>query len=209
MKRTVSALILLVIGAFSAYSFYKGNIIAGIVGLVIFILAGLYILGSSDDEKDEEKKALTVDKEGVNSFISGEGEPDFEPAKKIREELLKKTIQDEVSIEINAAAGLMLNKDYEGSKSAYESIAIKYPQSKGKCLGQIGVAEFFLGNYEAALENYIESKNNDKDDEMTEDNIWEVCEVLYKKHGSSKAVDQYLNLYPEGRYIKKANKLVS
>lgn len=209
MKRMVSALILLVIGGFAAYSFYKGNVVIGIVSLVVFILAGLYILGSSDDEKEEEKKNLSVDEKGVNTYISGEGKPDFEQAKKIREEMLKDYKQDDVSVEINAAAGLMLDQDYEGSKRAYENIVLKYPQSKGKCLGQIGVAEFFLGNYEAALENYIESKNNGVDNEMTEDNIWEVCEVLYKKKGSRNAVEHYLSLYPAGRYVKKANKLVS
>ena len=39
MKRMVSALILLVIGGFAAYSFYKGNVVIGIVSLVVFILA--------------------------------------------------------------------------------------------------------------------------------------------------------------------------
>lgn len=209
MKKTVSVVILLAIGAFAAYSFFNGNMVTGIVSLVVLILAGLYVLGSSDDEKEDEKKTLNVDENSAHSFVGGEGKPDFEQAKKIREEMLKNAEQDDVSLEINAAAGLLLNQDYEGSKRAYESIIIKYPQSKGECIGQIGVAEFFLGNYENALENYIESKNNGEDNNMTEDNIWEVCELLHKKSGSSKAVEQYLSLYPAGRYIKKANKLIS
>jgi hypothetical protein len=54
-----------------------------------------------------------------------------------------------------------------------------------------------------------ESMEHGEDSSMTEDNIWEVCEVLYNKDSSREWIEQYVGLYPEGRYVKKANKLVS
>ncbi|MNP56096.1 hypothetical protein D3C76_1507940 [compost metagenome] len=127
----------------------------------------------------------------------------------MRREMMKNVKPDDVSLEINKASELMLNKDFEGSIRAYEAVMLNYPERKGTCLGQIGVAEFFLGHYEEALAYYIESKENGEDTHMTEDNIWEVCEVLYNKDSSKEWIEKYVSLYPQGRYVKKANKLVS
>jgi tetratricopeptide (TPR) repeat protein len=103
----------------------------------------------------------------------------------------------------------MLNKDFEGSIRAYEAIMLHHPERKGTCLGQLGAAQFFLGHYEKALASYIESKEHGEDNSMTEDNIWEVCEVLFNKDSSKEWIEQYMGLYPQGQYVKKANKLVS
>lgn len=207
MKKAVSVLVLLVIGAFAAYSFLGGNVVTGIISLVILIVAGIYVLGTWDEGKDDGKLDIQMKDGTASAFSSGTGTDDFEHLKKVRAELLKNVGQDDETLAINEAAGLLLDKDFEGSKRAYESIMLKYPDSKGECLEQIGVAEFYMGNYEKALEYYIEAKNNGEDNSITEYNIWEVCEILYKNNGSSDAPEKYLSLYPKGRYAKKAGKL--
>jgi tetratricopeptide (TPR) repeat protein len=211
MKRVMSGIIVLIIGLASAYFFYNGSIGLGIGFLVAFVFVGLYLLGISEEKKEAAgENALNIDKDRSYGYVSGDSNLDveFENAKKIREELLKNTTPDDESLEINAAAGLMLDKDFIGSIKAYEKIIEKYPHRKGECIGQIGVGEFFLGNYEKALEKYIESKNADEDTEITEDNIWEVCELMNKK-GIPGQIEKYISLYPQGRYLKKANKLLA
>jgi tetratricopeptide (TPR) repeat protein len=208
MKKAVSVIVLLAIGAFTAYSFLEGNVVTGIISLVILIVAGLYVLGIWDEGKEDGQVDIQMKDGTASAFTGGTGTDNFEYFKKTRTELLKNSGQDDETVAINEAAGLLLDKDFEGSKRAYENIMLKYPDSRGKCLEQIGVAEFFLGNYEKALEYYIEAKDNGEDNSMTEDNIWEVCEILYKSNVSSDAPEKYLSLYPKGRYAKKAGKLV-
>ena len=210
MKKAVSVVALLAIGAFTGYSFLEGNVVTGIISLVILIVAGIFVLGIWDDGKEDVKMDMQV-KDGTASasaFTGGTGTENFEELKKTRAEMLKNVGQDDKTLAINEAAGLLLDKDFEGSKRAYESIIIKYPDSKGECLGQIGVAEFYLGNYEKALEYYIEAKDSGEDNFMTEDNIWEVCEIIHKNNGSSNAPEKYLSIYPKGKYAKKAEKLI-
>lgn len=210
MKKAVSVIVLLAIGAFAAYSFLEGNMVTGIISLIILIVVGLYVLGTWNEGTEEGKIDIQVEDETVsaNVFTGGTGTDNFENLKKTRAEMLKNVGQDDETLEINEAAGLLLDKDFEGSKRAYERIILKYPDSRGKCLAQIGVAEFYMGNYENALEYYIEAKNNGEDNSMTEDNIWEVCEILYKNNSSSAAPEKYLSLYPNGSYAKKAGKMV-
>ncbi len=211
MKKQGLSLILVGLIFFAGYSWFKGNVVMGIVCLVGVVLISLIVRGMSDKEK--ASNTPTREEEGqsasVYGFVAKEDQPDFEEAKRVRQELLKNMNPDEVSAEINKASGLMLNKDFEGSIRAYEAIMLHHPERKGTCLGQIGAAEFFLGHYEKALASYIESMEHGEDSSMTEDNIWEVCEVLYNKDSSKEWIEQYVGLYPEGRYVKKANKLVS
>jgi tetratricopeptide (TPR) repeat protein len=208
MNKKVSGLILLIIGLFAAYSLYKGNMVTGIIILVVVLLVGLYLLGISDEKKESGNEEVIVNDKKSYGHILKDGDLDFEQAKKTREQYLKNAEQVGSSLDINDAAGLMLNKDYTGAIAAYESIMEKYPEEKGVCLGQIGAAEYFLGNYETSLERYIEAKNSGEDNDMMEDNIWEACETIHKEKGSSAGVERYISLYPQGRYIKKAIKLL-
>lgn len=212
MVKKLPGLIVLIIGLLAVYFLFRGNMVVGIVGLVVSVFAGLYLLGRSE-EKNEAKEAemnkLKLDENGGYGHLSGDTNPNFDKAKQVREEMMKNIVPDDTSLDINAAAELMLNKDFEGSIKAYERTMEKYPERKGTCLVQIGVAEFFLGNYEKALEKYIEAKDCGEDNDMTEDNIWEACETIYKQKGTKEYIEKYTDLYPQGRYIKKANKLVS
>lgn len=209
MKRNISALLLLAIGLTGAYFFFKGSVILGIVFSVLFILVGLYLLGVSDEKKEAaDKNVLDVTKNSAYGAISENGNFDFDTAKKVREELLNNFTPTDASMEINIAAGLMLDKDFAGSIKAYEQVMEKYPSRKGECLGQIGAAEFFLGNYEKALDKYIEAKNSGEDNEMMEYNIWEVCELMHN-NGTAGYMEKYISLYPQGKFIKKANKLLA
>lgn len=205
MNKILSGIILSVLGLLSVYFFFSAKVFLGIVFLVVFALVGTYLLGVSEEKKEAANKTAS-NSDSTSAFISGDA--DFETAKKMREKLLNKMTTDEESDAFNIATDLLLNKDFIGSIQAYEKIIEKYPHKKGECIGQIGVAEFFLGNYEKALENYIESKNCGEDSEMTEDNIWEVCELMHK-NGTRGQIEKYISLYPQGKFIKKANKLLS
>lgn len=211
MKKQGLSLILVGLIFFSGYSWFKGNVVMGIICLVGVVVIGLIVRRMADKENASNTPTQEVEGKSasVYGFVAQEDQPDFEEAKRVRQELLKNMNPDEVSQEINKASGLMLNKDFEGSIRAYEAIMLHHPERKGTCLGQIGVAEFFLGHYEKALASYIESKEHGEDSSMTEDNIWEVCEVLYNKDSSKEWIERYVSLYPEGQYVKKANKLVS
>lgn len=209
MKRWLSGLVLLVVGIFGVYCILEGNLIPGIITGIVFLVIFIYQIGAAELKKEAaESKSLKVDEKSSYGKISENGNLDFENSKKIREEMLKNITPDDVSLDINFAAGLMIDKDFAGSIKAYEEIIKKYPDRKGQCLGQIGVAEFFLGNYEKALEKYIEAKDNNEDNGMTEDNIWEVCELMHKK-GMNGQIEKYIDLYPQGNYIKKARKLLA
>lgn len=208
MKK-LPGLIALMIGLLAVYFLFRGNTVVGIVGLIVSVFAGLYLLGRSEEKKETEKIELKVDEEGKYADLYDDGNHDFEKAKQIQEEILKNSSQNDHSMEVNAAIKLMLNKDFEGSIKAYERIMEKYPDCQGVCLREIGAAEFYLGHYEKALEKYIEAKDCGEDDDITEYNIWEACETIYKLNGTTECIEKYIGLYPRGRYIKKASKLVS
>lgn len=209
MKKMIAGLIFLVLGLYCAYCVYKGNLVLGIVLVVGLIVVFIYQIGAAELKKEaSEGSSLKVDGQSSYVKITENGNLDFENAKKVRAEMFKNITPNDASLEINIAAGLMLDKDFTGSIKAYEQVIEKYPDRKGQCLGQIGVGEFFLGNYEKALEKYIESKDCGEENETSEYNIWEVCELMHGK-GISGQIEKYVDLYPQGKFIKKANKLLA
>ncbi|MFT5353727.1 MAG: tetratricopeptide (TPR) repeat protein [Polyangiales bacterium] len=100
--------------------------------------------------------------------------PDFSDAKKIRETFLKGvTATDPQSDAINAAALLMMDKRYEESAAAYHAIADRFPSEKATAHSQIGVACFFVGRYEEAIQWYESALEQGADASTMHDNIAE------------------------------------
>ncbi|MCC7381111.1 MAG: hypothetical protein IT384_04740 [Deltaproteobacteria bacterium] len=130
----------------------------------------------------------------------------FEEAKKARNDFLATASVDPEAAAFNAASALMLDQRFRETIEAYARLGEQYPERRGDCESQIGAAQYFLGELSQALDSYVRARDHGADQDMMDDNIWEVCEALHKK-GDGKAVARYLELCPKGKYVKKARKL--
>lgn len=106
---------------------------------------------------------------------------------------------------VRHASKLMTSERFSESMDMYKKLSENYPDNKGLYVSQIGVAYHFLGEYENAVEYYISSLNNGGDKRMMDDNIWESAEA-FSKEGSTKLIEKYLEIFPDGRYAKNAKK---
>ncbi|MEM8534842.1 MAG: tetratricopeptide repeat protein [Chloroflexota bacterium] len=91
------------------------------------------------------------------------------------------TSTNDVHTKINYAARLMTSQQYELCIQAYEKIAEDHPEERATCESQIGVAHFFLGDYEKAIQFYKQALEHGEDADMMADNIAEAEEALAKK----------------------------
>lgn len=132
-------------------------------------------------------------------------EAGFDGAKQEREKFLSKVSTDPESDAVNAASGLMLDRKYAECIGAYAALIEKYPHRRGDAESQIGAAHYFLGDLHQAIEFYVSARTHGADASMMDDNLWEACEALVKK-GERSAAQKYLELCPDGSYVKKAQK---
>jgi tetratricopeptide (TPR) repeat protein len=110
---------------------------------------------------------------------------------------------------VNFAANLMGKGAFQPCIEAYQKLCEKYPHRKGTFEGQIGAAYFFLGDYEQAIQYYLQARANDASNaDMMDDNIWEACETIYNEQGKREAVEQYKLYCPNGKYLKKADAIL-
>lgn len=127
----------------------------------------------------------------------------------IRDHILAIVSTDDESTAFNAASGLMLKGQYQAAVETYGRLAEKFPNEKGTCESQIGAGKFFLGQYEEAIAHYLKAIDFGMEKDLMDDNIWEVCETLYKKQRNKAHIQRYLEWMPDGDYAKKARKLLS
>lgn len=106
------------------------------------------------------------------------------------------------------ASLLMTGQKFEESIQAYLKLADEFPEQKDMYLSQVGVGYFFLGQYDEAISFYMEAYREGYDKDMSDDNVWEACEKIYKRDNDPAAIQRYLELFPDGNYVKKANKLL-
>jgi TolA-binding protein len=135
-------------------------------------------------------------------------ESDLDAAKAEREKFLAKAETNEVSDALNAASGLLLDQKYAESIAAYRQVIEKYPGERGTAESQIGAAQYFLGQFSEAIGSYAAAREHGADASMMDDNIWEACEALVKQ-GDKSAAQRYLDLCPDGSYVKKAKKALA
>lgn len=147
-----------------------------------------------------KKKQTTT----VHAFAGQEA--DFEAAKQARAEFLEQAPSgDSVSQAFNAASALMLDRKYEACIAAYGELATRFPDRRGDCESQIGAAWYFLKDLNKAIEFYVQARAHGADASMMDDNIWEACEAQLAA-GDAAAAQRYLELCPDGSYVKKARK---
>lgn len=154
-------------------------------------------------KKDEEVThfGFVSDKEGKGLT--------HEQAQDLQEELLKTLGQNDKSKAVNIAATLMMKKDYEGCIQAYTQIAQHFPAESATAKGQIGAAYYFKGEYETAIQYYLEALAEGAPDFMMDDNVWEACEALIEKTADKAWADKYLQYFPNGSHLKAAKKALA
>lgn len=105
------------------------------------------------------------------------------------------------------AATLMSSRKFQESIDLYQRLVDEFPADKGSFLSQIGAGYYFLGDYDKAIDYYVQARDNGMMADMMDDNIWEACEAIYKKTQDKAAIDRYFALCPGGSHTKAANKL--
>lgn len=148
---------------------------------------------------------------GLFDFLSGKKKKvSLEKADKINDDFIAKNPvpKDNENAEMRRASKLLTSKNYQEALDLYAKMAEKYPKNRGLYLSQVGTCHYFLGNYEKAIEVYVESRENGMDKSMIDDNIFEVCEAIYNQSNEKSTLEKYFELCPNGSYTKKINKLL-
>lgn len=135
---------------------------------------------------------------------------EFEQAKEAREAFLAQAEVSGVDAEFNRASGLMLEEKFQETIAAYQELAERHPDRRGDCEAQIGAAQFFLGEYDEAIASYVRAREHGADSDMMDDNLWEACEQAAERSGRrNDYARRYLELCPQGIYVKRAQKLLT
>lgn len=147
---------------------------------------------------------------GLFDFLFGKKKMSLEEADKINDKFIAKNptpVNDENAL-MRQAAKSMSSRNFGDAIDSYTKLAELYPAKKGLYESQIGAAFFFLGNYTKALEYYVSALKNGADKNMMDDNIWEASEELFNTNKDKKVLENYLEIFPDGRYKKQANTLL-
>lgn len=147
---------------------------------------------------------------GFFDFLFGKKKPTLEDANKINQEFIAKNptpINDENGF-MRQASGFLTSGQFPKAIVAYTELAQNYPTNKGLYLSQVGVAHHYSGEYQKAIDFYIQALEAGEDANMMDDNTWEACEELYKETKDKTCINTYLQHFPEGSYVKQARKLL-
>lgn len=130
---------------------------------------------------------------------------------RIQDSLENKMAPADYNTAFNQACRLVPKGKYADALAMFENVkaGTSNKEQKATCDNQIGVCYFFLEEYEKAIESYTSSFHNGFDKAMADDNIWEACEKLMKKENDqAKWAKHYIDILPQGTYLKKAQKLL-
>lgn len=81
---------------------------------------------------------------------------------------------------INAATDLLLGGLFDDAIEAFAEVEERLPQWRGHCQNSIGVAYFYLRQYEKSLEHYLAALEAGESPHRMEYNVWEACNELYQ-----------------------------
>jgi len=147
---------------------------------------------------------------GLFDFLFGKKKMTLETADKTNDKFIAKNpvpTNDENDL-MRKAAKSMSSQNFAEAIELYTQLANRYPTNKGLYEGQIGAAYYFLGDYAKAIESYTSALHNGGDKNMMDDNIWEAAEAIYGQTKDKKAIEEYVIVFPNGNYKKKAEKLL-
>ncbi len=148
---------------------------------------------------------------GLFNFLFAKKKVTLEEADEMNKKIIAENPEpaDNEDALMRQASSAMTSGKFEKSVELYQKLANDYPDKKGLYLGQVGAAYFFLNDFNKAIEYYLSAKENGADTDMMDDNIWEASEAIYEKDKDKSAIQKYLEYYPNGSYVKKANKILS
>ena len=134
----------------------------------------------------------------------------FEEMDKINDQLIKENpnVANREEELMRLATKLMSTQQFQRSIEMYKQLAAEFPDKKSLYLSQVGVGYFFLNELEQAIAYYVLAYEQGFDAEMSDDNIWEACEALFKANGNTESLQKYLTLFPKGKYRASAEKLL-
>jgi|GEM_PF-1767485 len=115
---------------------------------------------------------------------------------------------DQENALLRQASSLMTSRKFQESIQVYHQMADQFPEKRGLYLSQIGANYYFMGEFQMAMDYYVKGLEAGADKRMMDDNIWEAVEELAKGDHGKAAAEQYLQLFPDGSYKKKAEKLL-
>ena len=107
------------------------------------------------------------------------------------------------------ASNAMSNGEFEQSVELYLELACKYPLRKGLYLSRVGAAYYFLTEFDKAIAYYLEAKQQGMDEVLMDANVWKACSTQYNNTHDIMDIKKYLEYFPEGKYTKKAQKLLN
>ncbi len=157
------------------------------------------------------RKLFSGNKESTSAFLSetpGKG-ISLKTGGKLQDQYRKTLEEDDEDRAFNDAARILMDGDFQGSIDAYRAFLEKYPERRASVDAQIGAALYFLQDYDAAIEHYVSAREHGADEDMMDDNIWEACETLHNKTKDLNNIRRYLELCPNGSYVKQAQKLLN
>lgn len=108
--------------------------------------------------------------------------------------------------EIQKMGSLMAAGRYDEVIQGYRCLMESRPGDRALFTDQIGAAYFFKGEYQKAMACYIEAAQGRV--ASADFNLWEVCELLYKKEKDVQHLQTYLEHFPQGENRKAAEKLL-
>ncbi|WP_422351412.1 tetratricopeptide repeat protein [Flagellimonas sp.] len=145
-----------------------------------------------------------------NNLFRGKQSVSLEEAcQKNQENLSRAKATDEEEILVWQASNALTSGEFEEAVQRYLELAIKYPWNKGLYLSQVGAGYYFLTEFDKAIAYYLEAKQVGMDAAMMDDSVWETCETQYNNTHNKTDIKKYLEYFPEGSHIKKAQKLLN
>ena len=140
------------------------------------------LFGADSDDKEAHVEVVTKDDSqavfGYVTDVPGKG-LSLEEAHLIQTQALAELAStDSVDEKINTGAKLMTAGNFQASVEVYNQIAQDHPEESATCQGQIGAAEYFMGNYHQAITHYETAKQLGADAVMMDQNIEEAREAL-------------------------------
>ena len=148
---------------------------------------------------------------GIFDFIFGRDKLTLEEGNKIHDELYSK-ISSPLSNEselTKKAIKLLTSGKHADSIELYKQLIHEYPNQKDTYESQIGANYYFLGEFEKAIEYYTISMNSGFSKSMSDDNIWEAYLALFEKSKDKQYIEKYVQQFPNGNFIKQANKILN
>ena len=142
-------------------------------------------------------------------FKKGGKKIDLNEADEINKEYLRENPEPANNEDalMRKAASLISGQKFAEGIELYKQMANDFPANKGTYLSQVGVGYFFLNDFNSAIDYYAQAYANGFDKSMSDDNIWEACEAIYKQNKDKEILSKYLQLFPGGKHTKDANKL--